>query len=395
MRGRVRGLPPDETPHAVHGGRGQPVRGHQGGLGAPLDRREQQNDLAFVVRREAGPVAWLALRARRDEPEGDAPFGVGHDTVSAEARQDEGQGDPPGQGQRLLVGGRALAAVPAGGELGQIGEAGGELVEGEGGHEREGSRRTRRRRTRVRLSSSGGRGKKRLLFLRNRGGRLRSPMSQARNDRRLAAKQTSSATVAGSLIRGLEVRRSSSELQINISPDLALKAEPKFIMPADAALARIRLGSPELHFAQVDPYEPSRLPRLAILRFAPERFVSIFENHQSMIVEAKKNFGGKPPENKEISTVFQGVKSAASTAMIDADVIITSMTGHQASMVFFSISQGVKRDLTMGANSIDLTAEIEITMPSMVFFDLLSSWQSTAEKMRELWPSLDSPKSPA
>jgi hypothetical protein len=160
-----------------------------------------------------------------------------------------------------------------------------------------------------------------------------------------------------------------------------VRAEKSFA--ADCAIARVRLGSPELHFAQLDLRDEKLMVRAVLVRFERHRFIERAKQLSPFIDELEEKLGevGGRGEKGASTRLFEAAKfeGEATTVLFDAEMELTTWLGGRAGMVFLGAGQNeLASVVSTKAEDFWLTPQVEVTMTSAVLADLLNSWKNTA-----------------
>lgn len=162
---------------------------------------------------------------------------------------------------------------------------------------------------------------------------------------------------------------------------------PERSFPADCGAARLRLGSPELHFAQLDPFNDQRMVRALILRFERHRFVERAKANEPFRLDVEKQVEAQKPTGKrqsgEFAELFSKAKLDGSTGMIDAEFDLISYSGGRAGLVALATPQNqLASALVARSNQLFFEPVVEVTMTTALLADLLLSWKTLAESIQ-------------
>jgi hypothetical protein len=149
-----------------------------------------------------------------------------------------------------------------------------------------------------------------------------------------------------------------------------------------------RHGSPEIHLAQLDPFDDSRIVRILIIRYDPHRFAERIRGNESFRSDLESMLTTRHARG-EIGYFSGLLKSAHPTqgttsALIDAEVETMAYVGDRAGIVFFVASPSDMHYVIKGTQpQLDVVPELEATMPTRVLADLLLSWKEAAEAIKQ------------
>jgi hypothetical protein len=169
--------------------------------------------------------------------------------------------------------------------------------------------------------------------------------------------------------------------------------EPERTFPADCAVARMRLDSPELHFAQLDPFNEKRLVRTLVARYERHRFVERAESNEQFRLDLEKKLSGdaEPIEHRAprkpgyLTSLFEEARFEGEpvTALVDAEFDMVSYSSGRAGMVFLRTSQNqLASALIARAAELFFEPALEVTMTTALLADLLISWKNVAETIQ-------------
>jgi hypothetical protein len=170
--------------------------------------------------------------------------------------------------------------------------------------------------------------------------------------------------------------------------------EPERSFPADCGAARLRLDSPELHFAQLDPYNERRLVRTLIVRFDRGRFVERAKSNEQFRLDLEAKLTGENPHPIEhraprqpgrLTALFEQASFVGDpvTATIDAEFELSAYSGNRAGTVFLASSMTrMASALVAQSKELDFEAVLEVTMTIGLLADLLQSWKNLAETIQ-------------
>jgi hypothetical protein len=165
---------------------------------------------------------------------------------------------------------------------------------------------------------------------------------------------------------------------------------PERTFPADCAIARVRLDSPELHFAQLDPYNEQRMVRALVVRYDRSRFVERAKSNEQFRVDLEEKLTG-PVQTSEhrasrkpghLTSLCDKAKFDGDpvTAIIDAEFDLVSYSSGRAGMVFLVSSQNqLASALIARSEELMFDPTLEVTMTTALLADLLLSWKTLAE----------------
>jgi hypothetical protein len=168
---------------------------------------------------------------------------------------------------------------------------------------------------------------------------------------------------------------------------------PERTFPADCGIARLRLDSPELHFAQLDPFDEKRIARTLIARFDRSRFVELAKAQEAFRDDLEGKLTGPlshPSERRaprkagHLTKLFEEARFAGEsvTAIIDADFEMVSYALGRAGMVFLATSQNqLASALVAHSPEVVFDPVLEVTMTTALLADLLLSWKNLAESL--------------
>jgi len=164
--------------------------------------------------------------------------------------------------------------------------------------------------------------------------------------------------------------------------------------PADCAAARVRLESPELHFAQVNPFDDKHIVRALIVRFSRHRFVErataneLFRTdlEQKLTAETAETAGHFAKRRPGFFTsLFQAAHFVGEprTGIVEAEFDLISYSGGRAGMVVLATSQNqLASALIARAEELFFEPVVEVTMTTALLADLLLSWKTVAESIK-------------
>ncbi len=153
---------------------------------------------------------------------------------------------------------------------------------------------------------------------------------------------------------------------------------------ADCGIARMRLDSPELHFAQLDPRHDGTILRAVMVRFDVDRFVERAKANEKFRLDLEQKLAdlgrrGEPGRRSKLfeQATFKG--DTAMTALLDAEAEMISWSGGRAGMVFLAASQNeLHSAIQSHAAELLFTPELEVTVTTVVLADMLLSWKTLA-----------------
>jgi hypothetical protein len=163
------------------------------------------------------------------------------------------------------------------------------------------------------------------------------------------------------------------------------RAERAF--PADCAIARMRLDSPELHFAQLDPYNDKRIVRAVVVRYDRDRFVERARANEPYRIQLAERLraDGRYPDPGSFGRRFEAAsfEGDSITALIDAEFELASWSGGRAGMIFLIASQNELASVIVSrAEELYFNPELEVTMTTVLLADLFLSWKTLAESIQ-------------
>ena len=166
-----------------------------------------------------------------------------------------------------------------------------------------------------------------------------------------------------------------------------VQAEKTF--PADCAEARVRFGTPELHFAQLDPYDDERIVRAVVVRFDRNRFVERARSNETFRVDLEEKLVAQKPSEVRtpgrLTELFDRAarsKGERATAIIDAEFDLISWSGGRAGMVFLVASQNqLASALIARSPELHFEPALEVTLTIVLLADILLSWKNLGEKL--------------
>jgi hypothetical protein len=215
-----------------------------------------------------------------------------------------------------------------------------------------------------------------------------------RKERRAAAsvgpivqgsREYSRSVAAANVVQAKVARDGAGHASITIEQLQTARADKTF--PADCAAARMRLDSPELHFAQLDPSNERRIVRLVVGRFERSRFVERAKQNEPFRLELETGLSKLSPER--VSGRYSALLDAASfehesvSALVDVEADLVCWTGGRAAVVLLVASQVEMNAAIRGVTSeIDFVPELEVTMTTLAVADLLLSWKNLAESLK-------------
>jgi hypothetical protein len=162
---------------------------------------------------------------------------------------------------------------------------------------------------------------------------------------------------------------------------------PERTFPADCAVARLRLDSPELHFAQLDPYNERRMVRALVVRFERGRFIERAKSNEQFRLDLEEKLTASPAHPSEhrvpripgrLTSLFDSAKfeGDAVTAIVDAEFDLVSYSGGRAGMVFLVASQNqIASALIARSDELFFDPALEVVMTATLLADLLISWK--------------------
>ncbi len=168
---------------------------------------------------------------------------------------------------------------------------------------------------------------------------------------------------------------------------------PERTFPAEAGAARLRFDSPELHFAQLDPYDQKRLVRVLVVRVERSRFVERAKANEQFRITLEERLSGPKLEPLEhrgernpgaLSKIFEEARFSgdAATAVIDAEFDLVSYSGGRAGMVMLVTSQNqMASALIAKSKELQFEPAIEVTLTTALLADILLSWKNLAESI--------------
>lgn len=189
-----------------------------------------------------------------------------------------------------------------------------------------------------------------------------------------------SISVAGSAF-ALKVHHAGGVMKVEVQGGMVPPAE--HIFTADCGIARVRHGSPELRFMQLNPDDETKVNRLVTARYTWERFRERAGNHEEFRVQLDKYLASSKQAIE--AGYFAKLCTAATadnppSAQLDSDLEITSYSGDRASIVLIVSSIGDLARAAVGeGENVKFTAQIEVTLATRALADLLASWKSVAE----------------
>jgi hypothetical protein len=167
---------------------------------------------------------------------------------------------------------------------------------------------------------------------------------------------------------------------------------PERTFPADCAAARLRLEAPELHFAQLDPFNEKRMVRALIVRFERGRFVERIKANEKFRLELEEKLAQPitqgtdhraPRQVGRLTRIFEEaafVGDPPLTAIVDAEFDLVSYSNGRAGMIFLVTSQNqLASALIARAEEIPFDPALEVTMTIGLLADLLLSWKNLGE----------------
>ena len=164
--------------------------------------------------------------------------------------------------------------------------------------------------------------------------------------------------------------------------------------PADCGVARVRHGSPELHFAQLDPYDDKRLVRTLVVRWERGRFIERAKSNEPFRLTLETRLTSDTPDPIEhraprqqgvLTELFNQARFAGEpvTAMIDAEFDMSSYSGGRAGMVFLRASTNqLASALVAQSKELYFEPALEVTLTTALLADLLLSWKNVAETIQ-------------
>jgi hypothetical protein len=174
--------------------------------------------------------------------------------------------------------------------------------------------------------------------------------------------------------------------------------EPERVFPADCGGVRLRLESPELHFAQLDPYQETSFVRTLVVRFERGRFVERAKANEQFRLDLEEKLKAKPDPiehraprtagrltelfDRALEARSKGEPEPPPTALVDAEFDMMSYSGGRASVVLLAASQlHLAAALNARASEVFFDPILEVTMTTALLADLLISWKKIAESI--------------
>lgn len=177
----------------------------------------------------------------------------------------------------------------------------------------------------------------------------------------------------------LAVQTADGTLQV--SAHLPPSVRPERSFSADCGVVRRRHESPEFHFAQLDPADPSRAVRRLVVRMEEESFEAQRKDQTNVTfidnMEERRRTRYKEPG--KFSTLAEEARPASESpvVLVDAVWVLLATVGQRGSMIFLSASTGEVAAVARGrVAQARLVPELEVTMSASALIDICRSWQN-------------------
>jgi hypothetical protein len=132
----------------------------------------------------------------------------------------------------------------------------------------------------------------------------------------------------------------------------------------------------------MDPFDETKLARLALVRYSPERFRERADQNEPFRQELERlRTRGYAPGT--FTMLAQAARPPSDqvgwSAIVEAECEVMVRAGSRAAMLFFSGSAAEMLAANTGkVSNISLTPQLEVTMPEGALADLLHMWKETA-----------------
>jgi hypothetical protein len=173
--------------------------------------------------------------------------------------------------------------------------------------------------------------------------------------------------------------------------DMRTVRRAEYSFPVECAYPRERCGLHEIVFVQLDPFDETRLVRVAAVRFVRQRFVESAARNEPFRADLEKALqegpGGRGPVGYYTS-LGQNAKAPPQqttnwSAMVDAELDLIVVHENRAAIIFFEGAPAEMGAAMVGATSrIGFVAQLQVTLSSGALADLLYAWKNLADGMR-------------
>lgn len=156
----------------------------------------------------------------------------------------------------------------------------------------------------------------------------------------------------------------------------------------ECAFVRNRHGFLEMVFVQLDPYDDTRIARVAVVRYTPERFIERSAQNEGfrsgLEAHLEKTGRGKKGLYTDLALAARpvGAVQPGYSALVEAELDVMMFASTRAAIIFLVASPAEIAAVARGTSqTISLSAHLEVTMSAAALADLLEMWHDLAEKI--------------
>jgi hypothetical protein len=175
------------------------------------------------------------------------------------------------------------------------------------------------------------------------------------------------------------VRDGAGNLGLQIDTTTVRAAEHTFAVQCGFARKSYELC--ELVFVQMNPFDDTKLARVALVRYSPDRFLERARQneHFRRQIEGLRSAGSVPGDFTRLAQAAKPPSDQVPSAMVEAECEVMVRVGSRAAIVFFQANAAELIAADAGrVSSISLMPQLEVTMPVAALADLLGMWKEIA-----------------
>jgi len=181
----------------------------------------------------------------------------------------------------------------------------------------------------------------------------------------------------------LATRGDASAAGVAFHAEFVDQLRPLRTFAAHCAMARWRLQAGELVFGSLNPFDEKMLDRMLVVRFDPHQFRERMKNNERIMGTLLTYAGTIGRKEGFFSKLMADAKLHGQAGLIDADGEAVSFVGGAAAMIVLTATNYEMSHAVQGTrDSFLFTAAIEVTMPTLVLADLLTSWKNVVEELQ-------------